>query len=53
VLFAREGANVAIVYLDEGEDARATERLVKGEGRRALLIAGDVGDPRFCQAAVG
>jgi NAD(P)-dependent dehydrogenase (short-subunit alcohol dehydrogenase family) len=53
VLFAREGANVAIVYLDEGEDARETERLVKGEGGKVVLIAGDVGDPRFCQAAVG
>ena len=52
VLFAREGANVAIIYLDEGEDARETERLVKAEGRDCLAIAGDVGDAGFCEKAV-
>jgi NAD(P)-dependent dehydrogenase (short-subunit alcohol dehydrogenase family) len=52
VLFAREGADVAIMYLDEGEDARETERLVKAEGRECLAIAGDVGDAGFCDKAV-
>lgn len=53
VLFAREGADVAIVYLPEEEsDARTTERAIKDEGRRALLIPGDVQDSEFCDAAV-
>jgi len=52
VLFAREGADVAIVHLNEGEDARETARLVEREGRRCVPIAGDVGDPGFCQQAV-
>ena len=52
VLFAREGANVAIVYLNEGEDARETKRLVEEEGRDCLAIAGDVGDAGFCETAV-
>ena len=52
VLFAREGADVAIVYLDEGEDAKATKRAVEKEGRRCLAIAGDVGQEEFCRQAV-
>jgi NAD(P)-dependent dehydrogenase (short-subunit alcohol dehydrogenase family) len=52
VLFAREGADVAIVYLDEDEDAEETRRAVEAEGRRALLIPGDVTDPEFCREAV-
>ena len=52
ILFAREGADVAILYLDEGEDAQETLRLIKGEGREGLSIAGDVGDPSFCKQAV-
>jgi NAD(P)-dependent dehydrogenase (short-subunit alcohol dehydrogenase family) len=52
VLFAREGAEVAILYLNEGEDARETVGLVEREGQRCLAIAGDVGDPSFCHAAV-
>ncbi|MCF8709665.1 SDR family oxidoreductase [Rhizorhapis sp. SPR117] len=51
-LFAREGADVAVVYLCEHEDARKTCEIVEGEGRRAIPIAGDVGDAAFCQAAV-
>jgi NAD(P)-dependent dehydrogenase (short-subunit alcohol dehydrogenase family) len=53
VLFAREGAEVAILYLNEGDDAEQTRQLVKGEGRDCLAIAGDVGDPAFCERAVG
>jgi NAD(P)-dependent dehydrogenase (short-subunit alcohol dehydrogenase family) len=52
VLFAREGADVAIVYLDEGEDAKATKSAVEKEGRRCLAIAGDVGGEDFCRQAV-
>jgi len=52
VLFAREGADVAIVYLSEDEDAEETRRAVEDEGRRALLIPGDVTNSAFCQEAV-
>ena len=52
VLFAREGADVAIVYLSEDEDAEETRLAVEGEGRRALLIPGDVTDSSFCELAV-
>jgi NAD(P)-dependent dehydrogenase (short-subunit alcohol dehydrogenase family) len=53
VLFAREGADVAIVYLDaEQEDAEATKAAVEKEGRRCLLISGDVRERDFCRAAV-
>jgi NAD(P)-dependent dehydrogenase (short-subunit alcohol dehydrogenase family) len=52
VLFAREGADVAIVYLSEDEDAEETRRAVEGEGRRAILIPGDVTDSGFCELAV-
>ena len=52
VLFAREGADVAIVYLSEHQDARDTKRHVEEEGRRCLAISGDVRDSRFCEEAV-
>jgi NAD(P)-dependent dehydrogenase (short-subunit alcohol dehydrogenase family) len=52
VLFAREGADVAIVYLNEDEDAEATKRYVEQEGRRCLTLSGDVSDSRFCNEAV-
>lgn len=52
VLYAREGADIAIVYLEEHEDARATQAAVEAEGRRCILIAGDVADPRLCRDAV-
>jgi NAD(P)-dependent dehydrogenase (short-subunit alcohol dehydrogenase family) len=52
VLYAREGADVAIVYLDEHVDAEETKRMVEREGRRCMTIAGDVVDFRFCEAAV-
>jgi NAD(P)-dependent dehydrogenase (short-subunit alcohol dehydrogenase family) len=53
VLFAREGADVAIVYLPEEQpDADETKQAVEKEGKRCLLIAGDVKDPNFCQQAV-
>ena len=52
IAYAREGADVAIVYLNEQEDAEETRRLVEEEGQSCLLIAGDIGDERFCQQAV-
>jgi NAD(P)-dependent dehydrogenase (short-subunit alcohol dehydrogenase family) len=52
VLFAREGADVAIAYLDEHDDAKATRRAVEAEGRRAILIPGDVAQPDFARSAV-
>ncbi len=52
VLFAREGADVAVVYLNEHDDAKETQRLVEAEGRRCLLVAGDVGEEHFCRQAV-
>ena len=52
ILFAREGANVAILYLDETEDARRTAKMVGDEGGASMTIAGDVGDEQFCRKAV-
>lgn len=52
VHFAREGADVAIIYLNEDKDAKETKQLVEEEGRKCLLIAGDVGDESFCKKAV-
>lgn len=51
-LYAREGADVAIVYLNEHQDAEDTAEAVRAEGRRAITIAGDVGDKAFCEEAV-
>jgi NAD(P)-dependent dehydrogenase (short-subunit alcohol dehydrogenase family) len=51
-LFAREGADIAILYLCEHDDAAETKRMVEAEGRRAIAIAGDVGDKDFCERAV-
>jgi len=52
VLFAREGADVAIAYLSEKVDAEATRVAVEAEGRKAILIAGDVSKRAFCEKAV-
>ena len=52
IAMAREGADIAFVYLDEHKDAEETVRLVEKEGRRALSMAGDVGDEEFCRRAV-
>jgi NAD(P)-dependent dehydrogenase (short-subunit alcohol dehydrogenase family) len=50
--FANEGADVAILYLNEHRDAKETVRAVKTAGRHAIAIAGDIGDERFCQRAI-
>lgn len=52
VLFAREGADVALLYLNEHGDARVTQQAVEKEGRRAIAISGDVRDRGFCVDAV-
>ena len=52
VLFAREGADVAIAYLNEHEDAAETKRAVEKEGRRCILMSGDVAEAAFCRSAV-
>ncbi len=52
VLYAREGADVAIAYLEEHEDAEETKRLVEKEGRRCVTIAGDLGVAKHCEAVV-
>lgn len=52
VAFAKEGADVAIVYLNAHEDAQRVKQQVEAQGRKCLTIAGDVGDENFCQQAV-
>ncbi len=52
VLFAREGADVAILYLNEHADAEETKRCIEKEGRRCLLVAGDVREPEVCNGFV-
>jgi hypothetical protein len=52
IFFAREGADVAVAYLSEHKDARITKEKVEAEGRRCLLIAGDVSSQKFCDKAV-
>lgn len=53
ILFAREGADVAIAYLDEEQDANDAKRLVEREGRRCWLFSGDLGDVDYCERLVG
>jgi NAD(P)-dependent dehydrogenase (short-subunit alcohol dehydrogenase family) len=52
VLFAREGADVAVAYLNEHKDAAETKAAVEKEGRECILLSGDVADPKFCKDAV-
>jgi NAD(P)-dependent dehydrogenase (short-subunit alcohol dehydrogenase family) len=52
IAFAKEGADVAVVYLEEHKDAQETERRVEEWGRKCLLIDGDIGDEKFCQKVV-
>lgn len=52
ILFAKEGADVAIGYLDEEQDAQETRRQVESEGRRCLLLPGDIGNADFCTQAI-
>ncbi len=52
IFFAKEGANVAIAYLNEHDDAQETKRLIEQEGRKCITIPGDIGDEKVCQQAV-
>lgn len=52
IAFAKEGADIAVVYLTEDKDAAETKQKVEELGRKCLLIAGDIGDESFCQKAV-
>src|SRR5438477_6315707 len=52
IAFAKEGASIAVVYLEEHKDAKETQRLVQEHGRKCILIPGDVGDKKFCTKAV-
>lgn len=52
VHFAREGANVAIIYLEEDKDAEKTQQLIEDEGKECLIISGDLKDEKFCESAV-
>lgn len=52
IMFAKEGADVAIIYFNEHSDAEETQRLVEAEGRHCVLLAGDVGEEPFYQQAV-
>ena len=52
VLFAREGADVTVAYLDEHDDAAETKRCIEAEGRRCVLVAGDIKKPRFAEKVV-
>lgn len=52
VYFAKEGADVAIVYLDEDKDAKETKQMVEAEGAKCLLLKGDLKKERFCKTAV-
>ncbi|SDX39821.1 SDR family oxidoreductase [Paenibacillus sp. CF384] len=52
LMYAKEGADIAIVYLDEDSDAIEIQRLIQGLGRKCLAIAGDIGDPEFCKKVI-
>src|ERR1700729_3457259 len=52
IAYAREGADVLIAYLDEHEDAKETRRLVEDAGRKAVLVAGDIGSSKHCRSIV-
>jgi NAD(P)-dependent dehydrogenase (short-subunit alcohol dehydrogenase family) len=52
ICYAKEGADVAIVYLNEHNDAKETKQLVEAQGGRCLLIAGDIGNEAFCRKAI-
>ncbi|PYI90655.1 MAG: NAD(P)-dependent oxidoreductase [Verrucomicrobia bacterium] len=52
VLFAKEGADISVVYFNEHKDARETKRLVEAQGRKCILVAGDIGRETFCRSAV-
>lgn len=52
IAFAKEGADISIVYYDEQEDAKATKKIIEGLGRKCLLIPGDITDDAFCKSSI-
>ncbi len=52
ILFAKEGADIAVSYLNEHRDAEETRRQIEGEGKQCLLLPGDVGDPKICRKII-
>lgn len=52
IMYALEGADIAIVYFNEHDDANETKRIIEQKGRRCVLISGDIGDESFCKDAV-
>ncbi|ETI68660.1 SDR family oxidoreductase [Neobacillus vireti] len=52
IYFAKEGADIVIVYLEEHQDAEETKQLIEAEGRKCLLYAGDIGNEEFCKEVV-
>jgi NAD(P)-dependent dehydrogenase (short-subunit alcohol dehydrogenase family) len=52
IAFAKEGADVAVLYLNEDVDARETQKQIEAEGRRCFLLGGDIGDPEHCKRAM-
>ena len=52
IAYAKEGAKIAIIYLDEHEDANETKKIIEEKGSSCLLIDGDIGDEKFCKEAV-
>lgn len=52
IAFAREGADVLVAYLDEHEDAQELQQLLEKEGRRIVLVPGDLRDPKHCRAVI-
>ncbi|HEY4135133.1 MAG TPA: SDR family oxidoreductase [Alphaproteobacteria bacterium] len=52
ISFAKEGADVCIVYLEESQDAKDAKRLIEAQGVKSLLCQGDIGDEEFCRVAV-
>lgn len=52
VAYAKEGADIAIVYFDEHEDAKETQKIIQEKGRKCVLISGDIGDENFCIKAI-
>src|SRR4030095_9724825 len=52
IAFAKEGAHISVVYLEEDKDANETRRLVEEQGHKCLLLRGDVGGEKFCRNAV-
>lgn len=52
IAYAKEGADIVIVYLNEDQDAEETKRQIEEKGRRCITIAGDIGDEKFCQQVI-